>query len=67
MMTHKEQYVQPRIEVMQVENEGVLAASGEVDMPDFGDGGSMQSSISTVGNSYIASSASDAENRMNHI
>lgn len=66
-MTYPKHYVSPQIEVILVKNEGGFAVSGEVDMPDFGDGGSMQSCISTVGNSYIAFSPSDAENRINHI
>lgn len=66
-MTYPKHYVSPQIEVILVKNEGGFAVSGEMEIPGFGDGGSMQSSISTVGNSYIASSASDAENRINHI
>lgn len=67
MMTRKKHYVPPQIEVIQVENEGVLAASGQMDVPSFNDGGSMYGSRSTVGNSHNTSPASDIEDMINNI
>ena len=67
MMTRKKHYVPPQIEVIQVENEGVLAASGQMDVPSFNDGGSMHGSRSTVRNSHNTSPASDIEDMINNI
>lgn len=62
MKQTKEKYVSPSIEVIQVENEGVIAASvGEIPVKP------MNSSISTGNRSYNSASGSDLEDMINDI
>lgn len=64
MKQTKEIYVSPQIEVIQVENEGVIAASGN--LPGVGDGGDAFSRSSTRSN-YNHSSVSDLEDMIENI
>lgn len=45
--TTRRVYVAPAIEVIEVENEGVMALSGDVSAPGMGNGGSMFSTGGT--------------------
>ncbi|MGN0309740.1 MAG: hypothetical protein ACI4C3_04020 [Bacteroides sp.] len=60
----KKMYVAPSIEVVTMENEGVIAASGTGSLPNVGDGGSAFSSAATGG---YAATNSDIEEMINDI
>ena len=62
-MKKKDMYVSPHIEVIKMENEGVIAASGN--LPPVGGGGSAISS--TRGGSYNSAGSSDLEDLVNDI
>lgn len=60
-MEHKQKYLAPSIEVIEMESEGVIATSGN--LPGVSDGGSATSNT----RSYNGASSSDLENMINDI
>lgn len=60
----KQQYLPPRIEVIVMENEGVIAASADLPIP--GDGGNAYGT-SNVGRSYNSAGSSELEDLINDI
>ena len=63
----KDAYMAPTIEVIKMENEGVIAASGgNNSVPGFGNGGGVGTSGSKTRSSYNATS-SDLEDMINDI
>lgn len=63
---NKATYTAPSIEIIEMENEGVIAASNE--MPTFGNGGNIGgSSNSRSRSSYNSAASSDLEDMINDI
>ena len=62
-MKHKQKYLAPSIEVIKMENEGVIATSGN--LPGVGDGGSATRSSNR--GSYNRASSSDLGDMINDI
>lgn len=60
----KKHYVAPHIEVVAMENEGVIAASSGGNLPDVGDGGS---AFGIYSGSGASASSSDIEEMINEI
>ncbi|MGN0309212.1 MAG: hypothetical protein ACI4C3_01280 [Bacteroides sp.] len=60
----KQHYVAPLIEVVAMENEGVIAASSGGSLPNVGDGGS---AFGTYSSSGASASSSDIEEMINEI
>ncbi len=64
-MIQKEKYLAPQIEIIKMENEGVIATSGN--LPSVGNGGSAYSSHARSTRGYNGASSSDLEDMINDI
>lgn len=64
-MIQKEKYLAPQIEIIKMENEGVIATSGN--LPSVGNGGSAYSSRARSTRGYNGASSSDLEDMINDI
>lgn len=62
-----ETYESPRIEVIEMENEGVIALSGNGTLPGVGNGGSAFGSGARRAGSYRSAGSSDLEDLINDI
>ena len=64
-MIQKEKYLAPQIEIIKMENEGVIATSGN--LPSVGNGGSAYSSRARSTRGYSGASSSGLEDMINDI
>ena len=64
-MIQKEKYLAPQIEIIKMENEGVIATSGN--LPSVGNGGNAYSILARYTRGYNGASSSDLEDMINDI
>jgi hypothetical protein len=64
-MIQKEKYLAPQIEIIKMENEGIIATSGN--LPSVGNGGSAYSSRARSTRGYNGAISSDLEDMINDI
>jgi len=67
MRTEKQKYLSPEIEVISMENEGVIAGSGNISDLINQDWGRKSSSSYRSGHGYNSASTSDLEDLINDI
>jgi hypothetical protein len=67
MKRTKQKYVPPRMEVMQMENEGVIAGSGNLPGVNDSDSAFSTGSYSSSRSGYNSASSSDLEDLINDI